>query len=356
MKILALTRYSRLGASSRLRTMQYLPSWEAAGFKVELAPFFDDAYLTDLYAGQRRSRGLRSYFATRIAKIRNAQRPDLIWIEKEALPWVPWAIEHALLPQGIPIVSDYDDAVFHRYDLNQNRLIRWILRDKIDRVMKASTLVTAGNEYLADRARAAGAAWVEVVPTVVNTDVYTTKPAPEPDGLLRVGWIGTPYTWKALAQPVAQVLGPVLERHNALFRAVGAGLENTRKGRLEVLPWAEVNEVDLIRSIDIGVMPLPDTPWTQGKCGYKLIQYMACGVPVIAAPVGVNTSIVKDGETGYLASSDSEWQKACEELLSNPHQRQSMGAAGRKRVENQYALKDWSERLVDLLKQITDRA
>lgn len=350
LKLLVLSRYGRLGASSRLRTLQYQPFLEASGLDVEHVPFFDDHYLTRMYAGQTDRAALLRYFSGRLRALRRRPRPDLIWLEYEALPWLPWALEAALLPSDVPIVSDYDDAVFHRYDRHRLWPVRLSLGCKIDRVMASSALVTAGNSYLAERAQTAGAAQVEIVPTVVDLDQYPMVPKAEVRPVQRVGWIGTPETWIGLAKPIHQTLLPVLHDMQATFRAIGASLTPMAGEWLEVLPWREAEEAALIRSTDIGIMPLPDTPWAQGKCGYKLIQYMACGLPVVASPVGVNSSIVEHGVTGFLASSDEEWREAVRKLLSDPDLRRRMGAAGRRKVEHAYSLQVWGPRVAALLR------
>lgn len=351
LKLLVLSRYSRLGASSRLRTLQYQPFLEAAGLVVEHVPFFDDHYLTRLYAGQTDRTALLRYFSNRLRALRMQPRPDLIWLEYEALPWLPWAVEAALMPSGVPIVSDYDDAVFHRYDRHRLPPVRLSLGRKIDRVMASSALVTAGNTYLADRANAAGASQVEVVPTVVDLDHYPFVPVAAARPRPRVGWIGTPETWEGLAKPIHQTLLPVLHEMQATFRAIGASLIPTTGERLEMVPWREADEANLIRSTDIGVMPLPDTLWARGKCGYKLIQYMACGLPVVASPVGVNCTIVEHGVTGFLASSDEEWRDAIATLLADPDLRRQMGEQGRRRVEQRYSLQLWGPRVATLLRE-----
>ena len=151
---------------------------------------------------------------------------------------------------------------------------------------------------------------------------------------VRVGWIGTPNTWNAFGKTLHTQINDTLIAHGARFCAVGAELEAGRVGNLELIAWSEDTEVDAIQSMDIGVMPLPDTPWASGKCGYKLIQYMACGLPVVASPVGVNKEIVEHGVNGFLAESDKEWRSAIETLLSDADLRRRMGAAGRKKVED----------------------
>ena len=353
-RLLVLSKYSRLGASSRLRTLQYRRWLEDAGFAVEYSALFDDRYLQRLYSGEKTHADLIGYYHKRFSRLRQTPRPRLIWVEYEALPWLPWMFERALLPASIPIVSDYDDAVFHRYDRHRFAPVRWLLGRKIDRVMKSSQLVTAGNAYLADRARKAGAVHVEVVPTVVDLSAYSVRFISFSNTAVRVGWIGTPNTWNAFGQTLHTQINDTLAAHGARFCAVGAELEAGRVGNLEVIAWSEDTEVDAIQSMDIGVMPLPDTPWARGKCGYKLIQYMACGLPVVASPVGVNKEIVEHGVNGFLAESDEEWRTAIEALISDPELRHRMGAAGRKKVENEYSLQVWGPRVATMLHRVVN--
>lgn len=354
MNILLLSRYTRLGASSRLRTMQYLPALTREGFKVQVAPFFDDAYLNALYTGQRIPGSTTAYISQRIKQMRQRPAPDMIWLEYEALPWIPWLAERAVLPKGVPLVSDYDDAVFHRYDKHRLGTVRALLGDKIGHVMAASALVMAGNSYLADHARRAGATRVELVPTVVDLDAYQIRSDAMDENTLRVGWIGTPQTWQELANPIHKVLDPLLAKHQALFLAVGAGMQADTHGTLEIVPWRENTEVSLIQSMDLGLMPLPDTPWTRGKCGYKLIQYMACGLPVVASPVGVNRDVVEHGVNGFLAESEDEWRTAIETLLNDAELRRQMGAAGRRKVEQQYSLQVWGPHVAQMLRGVAE--
>ena len=223
--------------------------------------------------------------------------------------------------------------------------------------MASSDLVMAGNPYLADHARRASSPRVEIVPTVVDINVYKVRAEVGGEDALRVGWIGTPQTWQELARPVHNVLETILAEQSAQFLAVGAGMQHKTTGTLQILPWTEDTEVSLIQSMDIGVMPLPDTPWTRGKCGYKLIQYMACGLPVVASPVGVNRDIVEHGVNGFLAESDDEWRAAVKMLLNDADLRCRMGAAGRKKVEEQYSLQVWGPRVAQMLRSvIQDRA
>ncbi len=353
-RLLVLSRYSRIGASSRLRTLQYRPWLENAGFEVEYASLFDDAYLQRLYSGQKTKADLLNYYGQRLSKLRRQPRPKLAWVEYEALPWLPWIVERALVPASVPMVSDYDDAIFHRYDRHRFAPVRWLLGRKIDQVMQRSQLVTAGNVYLADRARRAGTEHVEIVPTVVDLSHYHAQSERRANAPVQVGWIGTPNTWHAFGKSLYHQLNDTLAATGARFQAVGAQLEAERIGTLDIIPWSEDTEVSSIQSMDIGVMPLTDTPWARGKCGYKLIQYMACGLPVVASPVGVNKDIVEHGVNGFLAETDEEWRSAIETLLSDVELRRRMGKAGRKKMEEAYSLEVWGPRVAQMLRRVAD--
>ena len=343
------TRYDALGASSRLRHMQYAPALAAVGIKTTLEPFFSGEYLARLYAGRSISLPAFAAYARRVGQLRRARDYDVLWLEKEALPWLPWALEKQLLPRGVPLVVDFDDAVFHNYDLHRSGAVRRVLGDKIDRLMASAALVTAGNPYLAARARAAGAARVAIVPTVVDLAAYRVSHAPVSEAPTRIGWIGTPSTWGAYVEPLMPVLTRSAADASARILAVGAGHAASAHPLLDSEPWSEASEVARIQAMSIGIMPLEDTPWARGKCGYKLLQYMACGLPVVASRVGVNADIVEHGVNGFLAASEAEWHAAITTLLLDPGLRERMGAAGRRKVEEHYALGVWAPRVADML-------
>ena len=353
-RILILPRYGRKGASSRLRTSQYIPALTSVGIDTENEPFFDDDYLARLYAGKSTWLNVLRGFAKRISVLSSAGRHDLIWVEKEALPWVPWWLEKALLPRNVPIVSDHDDAIFHRYDMHRFALVRKVLGNKIDRVMANSSVVMVGNEYLGARARSAGAANVEIVPTVIDAEAYWPAPANTRVDEPRVGWIGTPVTWRQFMAPMLPMLAEVASAYSARFHVVGAGPAAAPHPLIDNLRWSEATEVARIQEMQIGLMPLEDTPWSRGKCGYKLVQYMGCGLPVIASPVGVNSKIVEHGVNGFLAASEGEWREALITLLADPDLRARMGAAGRKRVEEVYSLQGWVGRVTAILRHAAE--
>jgi glycosyltransferase involved in cell wall biosynthesis len=353
-RILALTKYGSLGASSRLRFLQYLPGLEQAGVTVTVQALLSDAQLQARYrdGGYGPWTLVRAY-GDRCRALLRRRRFDVLWIEKEALPWWPLWLESALL-RGVPYVLDYDDAVFHAYDRHRNAGVRRLFGRRLDRLMAGAALVLCGNDYLARRARAAGAPRVEILPTVIDLDRYpgaSPEPSPprgdrEPP---RIAWIGSPST-----APYLQILGESLralaERRPFTLRVIGGGAVDLPGVAVEIIPWTEDTEVARLRSCDVGVMPLLDSPWEQGKCGYKLIQYMACGLPVVASRVGVNPEIVQPGVNGFLAETPAEWQDALERLLADASLRSELGRAGRRRVEQAYCVQQAGPRLAAWLR------
>jgi len=349
MRVLALTRYTSLGPSSRVRFHQYFPYLRSFGIDLQVAPLLGDDYVRRLYNGKQQtvSSVIKAYLS-RVGSLVKSHHFNLLWIEKELFPWLPAWADSLLVERVIPCVIDYDDAVFHRYDLHDNPLIRAFLGKRIDAVMRQASTVVVGNDYLAEHAHHAGASRIEYLPSVVDTQRYVLR---EGTGAqFRIGWIGSPITAPYLGL-IRDALEEVIKRVEARLVLVGSGDQDPLPGmEKNILYWSEESEVANIQSFDVGIMPLPDGPFEQGKCGYKLMQYMACGLPVIASPVGVNAHIVEHGKTGFLASSTAEWVQALILLSQNANLRSDMGKAGRKKVEQEYDLQVTAPRLFEILK------
>lgn len=349
MRILALTRYERLGSSSRVRFYQYFPHLEAQGIEIVNSPFFNDDYVRGLYMGRSVSLQKILYaYLKRLSALVHSARYDLLWVEKELFPWIPPWFETLLHLLRIPYIVDYDDAVFHRYDMHPSAFVRALLGRKIDRVMRHSVLVIAGNDYLAERAKKAGAKRVETLPSVVDVPRYMLKQQ-DADSPFRIGWIGSPVT-----APYLDVIGNALNVLSLEAKIhivlIGAGninpfpeLPTTR------LDWSEDQELSIGETFDVGVMPLVDGPFERGKCGYKLVQYMAGGLPVIASPVGINTQIITPGINGYLAASTDEWLESLRRLINDRELRFKMGQMGRRRAEQMYNLRITAPKLLEML-------
>jgi len=346
--VLVLTRYERLGASSRVRFLQFLPALEREGFTFDVRPLLSNAYVSALYGGPPVSKAsIAMAYLRRIAALRKRMRYDVVWLEKEALPWLPAWVEIARL-EGIPYVADYDDAWFYRYE---SHWLSPLLGHKLDKIMQVARTVVAGNDFLARRARQAGARAVEIVPTAIDLDRYRNLPSRSLDGPMNVGWIGHPHTVHYLPA-VAEALRGV---EGVNLQVVGAPVPEAFAGmRSESLPWTEDTEVRRIADFDVGIMPLPDTPWERGKCAYKLLQVMAAGKPVIASPVGANRQVVQHGVNGFLAETPEEWAEASRKLAADPFLRARMGVEARKTVEAGYATAVVVPRLAAILREAAE--
>ena len=345
-----LSRYGRLGASSRMRFHQYLPWLEAAGIGITAAPLFSDGYVRGLQQNTKNIFEATRAYAGRIKALLSSRRFDLLWIEKETLPWLPAWFEKMLFSGAVPYVLDYDDAVFHYYDQHRNPVVRALLAGKHPALIERAALVVVGNAYLAEFAWAAGARRVELVPTVIDLERYPLAAinSLKIDGPPCVGWIGQRVT-AAFLTPYA----PLFERLSAygLARFAAIGIDAQSLGLpMKSIAWTEQTEVASIAGLSIGIMPLVDAPFERGKCGYKLIQYMACGLPVVASSVGVNCHIVEHGVNGFLADTPEEWEQAMRTLLADSGLRQRMGQAGRLKVEQQDCVQVTGPRLTVLLK------
>jgi glycosyltransferase involved in cell wall biosynthesis len=347
MRVLLLSKYGRLGASSRVRSYQYLPFLAARGISVDVAPLFPDAYVEGFYRGRRPLGGVMKSYLGRVRSLFRARRYDLIWLEYELLPWLPAWIEALLMPRNVPYVVDYDDAVFHRYDRHPVGLVSTVLGDKIDAIMRRAALVVVGNDYLHQHAIAAGAARVEILPTVVDLRRYAVADK-SAHRTLTVGWIGSPATAPYLAK-LGDALAAAVRQTGSQAVAVGVRADQLAGLPVTARPWSEATEVQEIQNFDVGIMPLADGPFERGKCGYKLIQYMACGIPVVASPVGANVKIVDHGRSGFLAESQLQWVEALCRLCEDARLRKSMGLAGRERVEAEFSLQVAAPRLAEVL-------
>ena len=333
MRILFLPRYGPQGASSRYRIWQYVPMFERAGHEVEVHPLLDDRYVAELYkTGRRPWRWLVSGYGRRLLNTLHVGNSDAIICEQEVLPFFPGFVDLFFQRRTPRFFVDYDDNAHMKYS-------NWpLLRQRIPRIMAAAETVVVGNNHLADYARQF-AQRVCVIPTVVDISSYPDGTNASISDAVRVAWIGTPVT-ASLLKALIPVMKRLQSQHPRLsFRFIGAGRNFTCGGlRAELPEWSEQTESELLSGCDIGIMPLPDTEFTRSKCGLKLLQYMACGLPVVASPVGVNCEIVEEGTNGYLASSDDEWYDKLDMLIRNAGLRMSLGKAGRAKVASGYTL------------------
>ena len=216
--------------------------------------------------------------------------------------------------------------------------------------MKFASVVTVGNPYLADYAYQSGAENVHIIPTVVDLEKYNQRNyKPEPP--FKIGWIGSPATVRYL-ELVRQALNNISNQFDIRLITIGSSKFNSSKFEIIHKEWNESTEVDDLFQIDVGIMPLADNPFERGKCGYKLIQYMASKKPVIASPVGVNKEIVTSGENGFLADSSEAWTASFKKLFCNPSKMLEFGNKGYNLVEQKYNLNKTAPQILGILKTL----
>jgi glycosyltransferase involved in cell wall biosynthesis len=349
MRLLALTKYGPLAASTRQRFVQYEQSLADANIEVIYSSLLDDSHVQRLADARRASPLLvAAAYAHRVMALLGARKYDALWIHYELFPYLPATFERAAFLHGKPVIFDYDDAVFHTYDSSPSSITRWVLGGKLAPLIAGATVVCCGNEYLRSHASRYNPNSV-ILPTVVDTDRYRPVIARR-NHPLTIGWIGSPSTWR-FVRPYLPLLAELCRDRDVRFVGVGAGraAEADRFDGLTLEKWSEAGEIASVQAMDIGIMPLPDAPWARGKCGYKLIQYMACGLSVVASPVGVNSDIVVEGTTGFLATSIAQWRSALNRLIDDAELRRRMGEAGRVRAEEAYSLQVHAPRLVDIM-------
>lgn len=339
-KILALTKYGNMGASSRERFLIYFKKLEESGFKVTWKPMLPNEYLKAKYAWSKTSLQLIFFsYWRRIKNLLQAKNYDLIWLEYEALPYVPFFLERLTGLYKNKVIVDYDDAIFHNYDRHSFFLIRYFLKNKIKEVMRSSRVVCVGNSYLKNYAKQANAKHITYLPTVVNTDVYKPNQSRQNSSdFIKIGWLGSPSTQFHLTL-IENVLKKLQTEIGIEFHVMGVDKEFQSPGLNTIVhQWSEAAQLNFLNGIDIGVMPLYVNDFAKGKCGYKLIQYMAYQKPVVATPLEVNKKIVDHGVNGFLAESDAEWFNALKTLCDDKVRRESMGKNGRDKVEKNYSV------------------
>lgn len=358
MKVLFLVPYPPEGASNRFRVNQYLKYLRERGVEVRVCSFYSRGLWTILYKrGNIIKKLLLGIFCTfrRLVEILLSYRFDAVFVHRELYPVGPVFFEKIQKLINKKIIFDFDDAIYLPNAAESNK---WISSYKnysgAEYLVRESSLVVAGNNYLAGWANAIGAKRVVEIPTVVDTDIFKPVDRKKKNGdRIVIGWIGSPTT-TAFLEPCRDVFRSVVEKSGGrcVFRFVGGMPSWMDEPGFEFSPWGLENEVELIQGFDIGIMPMPDNKWTRGKCAFKAIEYLAVGIPAVVSPVGMNIEVVENGICGYLAGNDREWQECLLELVGNSELRQKMGAEGRQKVIENYSLERWAPEFVNTILEV----
>tara|TARA_Y100000992_G_scaffold302681_1_gene278330 strand:- start:8138 stop:9205 length:1068 start_codon:yes stop_codon:yes gene_type:complete len=349
--ILVLTMYGDLAASSRQRCIQYFDALNEHNFNIRVEPLFPNDYLKKIFKNTKPSYlKILWWYIKRFYILSRSSKYDILWVQYELFPQLPSFFETLVLFFNKNIILDFDDAIFHKYDLWSGKFRRLFLEKKLEPLCSKASAIICGNNYIKEWAKKLCKNSI-LIPTVINFEKYNSYKSLNKNYVPTIGWIGSPATW-LYVEPLLDMLSDLSKKNNFKVLIIGSGCSNIKKANFEFREWNEESEIEDIYQMDVGIMPLFNDPWTLGKCGYKLIQYMACQKPVIASPVGVNCNIVEDGVNGFFASTTAEWKKAINFLISDKNLREEMGNAGSIKIKNNYSLNSQLPVLLELFSSL----
>lgn len=352
MKILFFVPYPSEGASNRYRIEQYLPYLDRQKIKYTLRPFWSRRGFSVLYKNGFYFRKFWYFLLGSVFRLLDLLRVfshDVIFVHRETYPIFGALFESLIAFIGKPIIFDFDDALFLPVNSDSNSFIAHFRAPKrIERVIKISSQVIAGNRYLGDFAEKFNRN-ISIIPTPIDTDKFFPAKRKRENGLV-IGWIGS-ITTSDFLLPLDGIFGELLQEHSRLLiKIVGGRHEGSPVERMFFKPWSLAEEHKDLESFDIGIMPMPDNEWTRGKCGFKAIMYMSMGIPCICSPVGMNKQIIRDGVNGLFASDASDWKEKLGILIRDPDLRRKIGENGRRTVEERYSLKVNAVKFLDVIK------
>ncbi|HUJ78793.1 MAG TPA: glycosyltransferase family 4 protein [Nitrospiria bacterium] len=314
--------------SARIRVFNLLPDLQKAGFKLECVPY-------------------PHHIQRKLKLLRECRKYDVVVVHRKLLPIVDTIL---LRRNARRLIFDFDDAIYHRSDLHsrtdldsRSRLM------KFQYLVRRADLVIAGNRILADYAKQFNRR-VSILPSSVETRGIPTKQYGVPSDRTIIGWVGGAYNLHHL-----QLLTPVFQKlaghHNIQVRILCSERIEIPSVDVRLIPWKLETQEAEIAACDIGVMPLPDNKSTEGKCGYKALQYMAAMVPTVVSDVGVNREIVEHGREGFVVKAIDDFYGALEALIIDKTLRYEMGVCARKKVERLYSVDLIGRRLAAMLRQ-----
>jgi glycosyltransferase involved in cell wall biosynthesis len=314
----------------RFRVKEFIPFFEQNGVSVQLL---------------RVPRGIGG----RVRVFRSLRNYDVVIIQRKLLTGLDLLFVRHWAKR---IVFDFDDAIMYRSSRHKSQVSRQRMK-RFANMMRSADAVTAGNTYLAEQA----ALFIDrdrifVMPTIVDVTEYAVKDYGQKGNDFIVGWIGSASTLHYLASIAPAIQNAARRIGNLKLKIVCNRFLDIDGVQIIKKTWRPQDVSDDLMSFDVGVMPISDDPWTRGKCGFKLVQYLAAGVPAIASPVGINRDLVVPGVTGLWAETLEEWAERFVELAGNWELRKKMGRAGRKLIEEHYSLQVTAPRFLEILRKV----
>ncbi len=357
MKILFWIPYPSEGASNRYRVEQYLPYLKEAGVDYFISPFWSKNGFMVLYKPGHFCRKIFFFIRGalyRIFDILQIYQYDAVFIHRESFPIGGAFFETILCKLKKPFIFDFDDAIFLPASSANNSFIdRFRTPDRVANIIRMSRHVIAGNQYLADFALKYNRN-VSELPTPVETGICL------PDNVracneVVIGWIGSITTSKFLETIKKVIISLSKKFKNVKFKIVGGDFCINDLQNIVYKQWRLKEEIEDLSSFDIGIMPMPDTEWTRGKCGFKAILYMSMGIPSVVSDVGMNREIIIDGQNGFLAKNEDDWFNKLSDLIRSRELRDKIGKSGKETIEQKYSVKVNAPKFVKILEKISNK-
>ena len=339
-KILFLVPYPlRKAPSQRFRVELFLPLLQEQQLEYRIEPFLDEQTWKVLYTKnhflQKLGGVVRGFIKRLMTVLFIAPRYDYIFIHREAAPLGPPIFEFYLSRiLRKKVIYDFDDAIWIP-DSSSKLLNVFKAYYKIGLICRWAHTVVGGNDFLCNYARKYNSHVVHL-PTCVDVENHHSRLALQMDKPV-IGWTGSHSTLKYL-DPIVSLLASISERYGAEVLIICNKPPAFSFPGLVYIPWSEKTEVADLRKIHIGLMPLVPDAWSEGKCGFKLIQYLSLGIPAVASPVGINRKIIDQGLNGFLCTMETEWEEALQTLLQDSALRQKFGQAGREKIIREFSI------------------
>jgi glycosyltransferase involved in cell wall biosynthesis len=343
-KILFLVPYPLgIAASQRFRFEQYFGILDQAGIEYDVQPFLDhNAFKTIYSTGNLIGKlwNVFTGFVRRMYIMFRLGRYDFVFVHREAeplgLPVFEWIITKIA---GKKMIFDFDDAIWLKNLSTGNPLMYYVKRyANANNAMKWAHKVSCGNRYLAEQALKFNSS-VVVNPTTIDTLNHHNKVRDFSDlNKVVIGWTGTHSTIPYL-ESIVEILQELEQEFDFEFMVIADREPEFNLKSLRFVKWSKETEIDDLLKMHVGVMPLVQDQWSQGKCGFKALQYMALGIPAIVSPVGVNTKIVDHEVNGFVCETKEEWRKILRSILEKPQLLQQFSELARKKIETNYSVK-----------------
>ncbi len=337
--------------SQRFRFEQYLDLLKKNGFEIKIHPFFNQKQWNNLYKKGKAFQKIWAVFTgffKRFFLLFKIRKTDILFIHREITPIGPPIYEWILLKiLKRNAIYDFDDAIWLPNTSSANKAIgklKW--HSKVKHIIKWSSVISCGNEYLAAYAKKFNSN-VIIIPTTIDLNYHKKLENQKENKKTIIGWTGSHSTINYL-QELINPLTQLAKEFDFELNIISNFPPEFDLPNLKFQTWTAENEINQLNKFDIGIMPLPHEEWAKGKCAFKALQYMSLGIPVVISNFGMNKELIQDNVNGFLAKNENDWYQKLKILLENKSRRLEIGNAGEITIENKFSVEANSERFLEI--------